>query len=113
MAAKTSKFALGICGIVALWALFGQPSQTIANWFWPYKPAPWESVTAAYYPNYDEEPEREELLPGLSTIEECQAWASGKASARPKSETSNWSYLCWIGTPRMFGSLKVYRTNAK
>ncbi len=98
---------------VILWAIFGSPKKDIANWFYEYEPAPWETVDAFYYPNNNNLTKHSAAY-GLKSLDECRRWAFGQAAADNDSYFSRSSYLCWIGrTNEEFAGMKVYRTNAK
>ncbi len=102
-----------IVGALILWAIFGSPMHDLAEWFYKYKPAPWEKVDAIYYPDNDNRA-KHSIAAGLSSLDECRTWANSQASADNDPYFIRSSYLCWIGkTNEEFAGMQVYRTNAK
>ncbi len=96
-----------------LWAIFGSPLKTVANRFYEYEPAPWETVDAFYY--YDNRDlAKHSSAHGLKTLDECRSWANGQAAMNRDLAFERSSYLCWIGkTGEQFAGKDVYRTNAR
>lgn len=102
-----------IAVVLILWAVFGSPLKDIANWFYEYEPAPWETVDAFYY--YDNKnPAKHSTAYGIKSLDECRRWASGQAAMNNDPYFTRSSYLCWIGkTGEQFAGMEVYRTNAR
>lgn len=96
-----------------LWAVFGSPKKDVANWFYDYKPAPWETIDAFYYPD-NNNLSKHSVAYGINSLDECRRWASGQAAANNDPYFTRSSFLCWIGkTGEEFAGMKVYRTNAR
>lgn len=102
-----------IIGALILWAIFGSPKHDLADWFYKYEPAPWETVDAFYYPDNNNLAKYSGAY-GLKTLDECRDWATRQAIAHNDGFFYHSSYLCWIGkTDKEFAGMQVYRTNAK
>ena len=103
-------FIGGLC----LWFVFGEPSTTVANMFWRYEKAPWETVTAVYYEDvHSAFSQREFSLAGLASIQACRDYAEQMAAKRPPGDAREWGYLCFMGEPRFEYGMRIYRTNAR
>lgn len=98
---------------IALWFIFGNPKVTVANWFWEYEAAPWETVDAFYYYLDDSNKERIYTIPGLETVQSCrdQAYAAAARNKDPAMLRS--SYECGIQKLRDFAGIGVYRTTVR
>lgn len=98
--------------LVGAWFLFGSPSKTAANWFWPDREAPWETIDAFYYPN------REDMsvflrLSGLGNAQECRDWVFSMASIEEDPGMLRGDYECGVGFIEDFGGMSVYRLTVK
>jgi hypothetical protein len=61
------------------WIYFGEPSATLAHWFWPDSAAPWETVDAFYYPSR-QDLSKFGMAERLESVMACQDWVLGRAS---------------------------------
>ena len=85
---------------LVLWALFGDPSKDVANWFWEYEVAPWENVDAYYYPN------RSDLSVHVSredvgSLDGCREWVYAEATQNNEIINERLSSLCIPGPWRL------------
>jgi hypothetical protein len=98
--------------IVGAWIIFGSPSTTVAEWFWPDDASPWETVDAFYYPN------RNDLTFHLAgydfqTVQACREWIFRIANQNGDPNILRGDYECGIGKIRNFGDIGVYRDTVK
>ncbi|OSQ47935.1 hypothetical protein [Thalassospira alkalitolerans] len=83
--------------------------RTIADLIWPDDAAPWEKVTAVYYPD------REKLIvfefagESLNSVAECRDVVFARALQNGDPDLKRGSYECAIGFYRQYGDIGVYR----
>jgi hypothetical protein len=99
--------AIGLL-LAILWCIFGSPGETVANWFWPNEPAPWEDVDAVYYPD------RNNLYsdikqPHVGSLARCREWVHAQAAFTGDPDLERGDYECGVGFLRSLGDLSVYR----
>jgi hypothetical protein len=98
---------------IGLWFLFGQPAQTVANWFWASDAAPWETVDAFYYPN------RDNLIvfkraAGFDSVQACRDWVYSAASANSDAGLKRGDYECGIQKLHTYSTgISVYRATVR
>lgn len=98
---------LVIIGVV-LWFVFGDPPKNIANIFWEYEAAPWESVDAFYYPDRSDLTEYE-VAYDLQSVEECQTWVYRMSARFNDPGLRRGDYECAIGEVESSFGFTVYR----
>ena len=98
--------------VVGAWFIWGDPPKDVANWFWEYEAAPWETVDAFYYPNRNDLAKFQKVS-GLSSVDACRtavrsmAWNYGDASL------TQGDYECGIEVVDYLGGIDIYRTTAR
>lgn len=97
---------------VGLWFAFGDPPETVANWFWKDKAAPWEEVDAYYFPNRTNITVHQERF-GLDDVQACRNWAYALAGAHRDRSMSKGDYECGIGRIDGHDGLSVYRITVR
>lgn len=96
---------------VVLWTILGDPKKDLANAFWSNSAAPWEGVTAIYYPSRLDLSKYQSKEVG--DLEQCRDWVYAQAARRNDPNLVVGDYECGIGFLRMYGGLKVYRTSVR
>lgn len=81
--------------VIVFWIVLGQPLVTIAQWIWPNGPAPWEAVTAVYYPGKNLMIDKQKS--GLATLDDCRRWVRAAAAADGDPSFENSDYECGVG----------------
>lgn len=96
-----------LIGIIA-WFIFGDPPNTLANWFWKDSPAPWETVDAFYYP-YSTDLRVHEKYSGFGSLQDCRNWAYYQASLKGDPNLDRGFYVCGIQKLDDLHGRRVYR----
>lgn len=107
-----SKIPYLVVAFLVLWFVFGDPKTTIANWFWPEAPAPWESVDGFYYPDSSNLLISESAL-GLANVEACRTWARASANRINDLAFDQSTYECGVGFKEFAGKLRIYRLTVR
>lgn len=85
---------------------------TIAGWFWPKSPAPWETVDAFYYPSKTNLPiDRREY--DMPSMESCRRWVFQQAALNGDPKLERGDYECGVGLVRNVGDLRIYRLSLR
>jgi hypothetical protein len=94
------------------WIYFGEPSVTLAHWFWSDSAAPWETVDAFYYPSRHDL-SIFEIAERLESVVACQDWVHGRASMNGDPDLIRGDYECGVGAPRHEMGLRIYRQTVR
>lgn len=97
---------------LAAWFYWGNLGTIMANQFWGNDAAPWERVTAVYYPN-NMDMSKYQIYENLKNVDDCQRVSHLAASLSGDAAMTHSSYICNIGKEREDSGLTIYRTNAK
>ncbi len=98
---------LGIAFIIIVACIIlSNPSRTIANWFWPESPAPWEDINAIYYPDINNLTNDVRNL-DIGSIEACRNWAEERAIENEDPNMLRSDYECGVSCKPMSGG--IYR----
>jgi hypothetical protein len=71
----------------------------VEDWLWPNGPAPWEKVSAYYYPNKEDLTVARRQY-GFSSVDECRNWVFGQAAAAGDPGLGRGDYECGVGLIR-------------
>ena len=85
----------------------------IANTFWAHEPAPWEPVTAHYYPTGVQNFDNVRRGPPFRTLNECREWAFAEAKRDGNPGFMQGDYECAIGYPWFSEGELIYRTKTE
>ncbi len=99
-------------GAVALWAVFGSPTDDVAGLFWTDRPATWEQVDAVYYPDRHRL-SIHRMARGVGSLDACRSWVRAVADAQGDPGLSRGDYECGIGKVREMGDETIYRITAR
>ena len=96
-----------VLGLIA-WGVLGEPKYDVASWFYSDSPAPWEEITAIYYPD------RNDLSfsvtqSGLDNLIECREWVNQMAFIRNDRNLMTGDYECGVNFREKFYDIDVYR----
>lgn len=98
--------------LLAAWFYWGDLGTILANKFWENEAAPWEKVTALYFPDNNDE-SNYLIFENLSSVKSCQMIAHTQAEIRGDPLMIKGSYICEIGKEREENGITIYRTNVK
>lgn len=88
--------AVGIIAVLA-WSTLGGPREWFANQIWPDNAAPWESVTAVYYPDKNDRSALKFAGEGLDSVEKCKNVVRKLAGENNDPDLTRGSYDCAVG----------------
>ncbi|OSQ38768.1 hypothetical protein [Thalassospira mesophila] len=88
--------AVGIIAVLA-WASLGAPQEWFANQFWPDDAAPWEKVTAVYYPDKSDRTVFKFAGENFENAEKCRDVIMKQAAANNDPQLERGSYECAVG----------------
>jgi hypothetical protein len=88
--------AVGIISLLA-WASLGGPREWFANRFWATDAAPWERVTAVYYPDKTDRSVFKFAGEGLENTEKCRDAVMALAVKNNDPQLAHGSYDCAVG----------------
>lgn len=86
--------------------------ETIAGWFWPRSPAPWETVDAFYYPSKTNLPVDRRKY-DMPSIESCRLWIFQQAALSEDPKLEHGDYECGVGFMQNVGDLRMYRLSLR
>jgi hypothetical protein len=92
------------------WAYFGDFQSTVANWFWPEEPAPWEQVDAIYLPD---DAMKDLIRYDVGSLEGCRSWVYAQAASRGDPTLVHGNYVCAVGHVRSFMAIRRYRIRVR
>ena len=93
---------------VGVWFVLGDPPKTVANWFWEYEAAPWETVDAFYYPDRNDLSKFQKVS-GLSSVDGCRNSVRSMAANNGDASLTRGDYECGIELIDNFVGIGVYR----
>ncbi|WP_157831856.1 hypothetical protein [Thalassospira marina] len=82
---------------VAAWSTLGAPQEWLANQVWPDGPAPWEKVTAVYFPDRNDKTAFRFAGEGLDNVQQCRDAVLELAATNQDPDLKRGSYDCAIG----------------
>lgn len=97
---------------IGLWLTFGEPSKTVANFFWKNDAAPWETVDAFYYPNRNDLSNFQKMR-GLDSVDACRKWVEFSAALNGDSALVRGDYECGVQLIDNDYGLPVYRVSTR
>lgn len=103
-----NKIGIGIIAILLVWAVFGSPSDFVANKFWSDSAAPWEEVHAYYYPDKNDLTEYREAL-SVGSVDACRLWVQDTATGLGDASLQRGDYECGVGCKTNDYGLNVCR----
>ena len=98
--------------VLAAWGYFGDPLSTVASWFWPKEPAPWEQVDAAYLPDSGD-PTKGLSRSDVGSLEGCRSWVYAQAASHGDPTLVRGDYECGVGRLRNFGIIHPHRITVR
>ena len=98
--------------VAGAWFFWGDPPKTVANWFWEYEAAPWETVDAFYYPNRNNLSKYQKVS-GLGSVESCRTAVYSMASNYGDVSLIRGDYECGIEVVGNLGGIDIYRTTTR
>ena len=84
----------------------------IANWFWEYEAAPWETVDAFYYPDQNDLSKFQQIL-GLGSVDVCRNAVRSMAASYGDPNLTMGDYECGIEVIDNLGGIDIYRTSTR
>lgn len=100
-----------VVGVIG-WIIFGTPAKDIANWFWKYDAAPWETVDLFFYPDRNDLSQYD-VFRGLADVAECRNMIGAAQNKYRGQFSGSYDYECGVGYLERFGSMSVYRTTVR
>ncbi|OKH89513.1 hypothetical protein [Thalassospira sp. TSL5-1] len=73
------------------------PREWLANLIWPEGPAPWEKVTAVYFPDKNDKTAFRFAGEDLGSLDQCRDAVMELAATNNDPELKNGSYDCAVG----------------
>ncbi|WP_156474513.1 hypothetical protein [Gluconobacter albidus] len=101
-----------VIAAIGAWFYWGNPTLNVANQFWKNDAAPWEKVTAIYFPDnlktYDHM-----VTEDLNNVAECRNVVKIQANLRNDPDFHRGSYICNVGKEREEGGISIYRLSVR
>jgi hypothetical protein len=98
--------------ILIFWAAFGEPKKNIANSFYEFEAAPWETVDAFFYPDSNDLTQYQKQT-GFNSVDECRDWVFSMAQQINDASMLRSDYECGIEIIDQLYDLSIYRTTVK
>jgi hypothetical protein len=111
---KLRRFKYVAVALVIAVATLSAPRRMVANWIWPDDAAPWEKVTAIYYPDKTDTSKFVFAGEGLDNVADCRAKAEARAHEKGDDGFKRGSFACAVGFyPGEEGAAGTYRVTVQ